>query len=237
MNESNKRKLSYMAVPPAARVFQGAKIARTAIVLCLSLPFTLRAQHARKFDLSRLFVEQKLFINPRSSAKVLKDSTYRGLTCDGIVWLTGVNLSTGSIDIDLKGRDVFQQSFLGIAFHGVDSVTYDAVYFRPFNFQSADSLRHKHMVQYISEPDFPWDRLRKEHPLVYENTVNPIVTAKNWFHAHIVVTNETITVYVNYSAIPSLTVKKLDHRADGLVGLWDDGLPGDFANLVVTGNP
>jgi len=237
MNKFHKRKLNHMIAPRLAGAKLATNIAGIVIAICSSLPLVGRAQHARKFDLSRLLIEQKLFINPRSSAKGLKDSTYVGLTCGGIVWLTGLNFSTGSIDIDLKGRDVFQQSFLGVAFHGVDSVNYDAIYFRPFNFKSADSLRHKHMVQYISQPGFPWDRLRKEHPLVYENTVNPPLTPKNWFHAHIVVTAETIMVYVNYSAMPSLTVRKLNNRTNGLIGFWDDGLPGDFANLVVTDNP
>jgi len=237
MNGLFKRRLNHLPPPPRAGAKPAVKIAGIAIVLFLSLQLTSHAQDARKFDLSRLLVEKKLVVNPRSSAKVLKDNTYKGLTCGGIVWLTGVNFSTGAIDIDLRGRDVFQQSFLGIAFHGVDSITYDAIYFRPFNFQSVDSLRHKHMVQYISQPGFPWDRLRKEHPLVYENTINPSVKPKDWFHARIVVTNETITVYVNHSATPSLTVKKLNNRSEGLIGLWDDGLPGDFANLVIASNP
>jgi len=43
-----------------------------------------------------------------------------------------------------------------------------------------------------------------------------------------------IKVYVNNATEPSSTVKKLNSRNDGLIGLWDDGLPGDFANLVIT---
>jgi hypothetical protein len=89
------------------------------------------------------------------------------------LWLKDVNFKTGTIDIDLRGRDVFQQSFLGIAFHGVDTTTNDVIYFRPFNFQATDTLRRKARGTIHERPDFPWDKLRKEHPLVYENEVNP----------------------------------------------------------------
>ena len=56
-------------------------------------------------------------------------------TGDGGVLLEGIQLSEGVIEVDLKGKDVAQQSFLGIAFHVVDWTTLDAVYFRPFNFR------------------------------------------------------------------------------------------------------
>jgi hypothetical protein len=195
------------------------------------------AQKTTKYNLSGLLANNKLFINPRSNVTAFTDDSRQAVSVTGIAWLKGVNFSTGSIDVDLRGKNVFQQSFLGIAFHGVDSTTYDAVYFRPFNFQSPDTLRQKHEVQYISEPDYPWDRLRKEHPLVYENEVNPVPLATNWFHAHIVVTKEEVAVYVNYSAKPSLTVKKLNTRDNGFIGLWDYGLGGAFANLQITPQP
>jgi hypothetical protein len=203
-------------------------------ILFFSITSVCLAQTAVKFDLSALLAKNKLVINPRSTAIKAADGSFKGVSCSGLVWLKGVNFSTGSIDIDLRGRDVPKQSFVGIAFHGVDTVHYDVIYFRPFNFQSPDSLMHKHMVQYISEPDYPWDRLRKEHPLVYENTVTPSVMAKDWFHAHIVVSADSIKVYVNHSSMPCLSVKKLNSLSDGLIGLWDDALPGDFANLVIT---
>ncbi len=186
-----------------------------------------------KYDLSQLLADHKLAVLSGDTCKALSDGQYKGVTCSGIVWLNGVKFSTGSIDVDLRGRDVYQQNFLGIAFHGNDTTTYDAVYFRPFNFQTPDTLRHKHMVQYISEPLYPWERLRKEHPLVYENTISPAPMPQNWLHAHIVVTRDEITVYVNHSTIPSLKVKKLNDKNEGGIGLWDVYYAGDFANLVI----
>jgi hypothetical protein len=85
-------------------------------------------------------------------------------------------------------------------------------------------------------PDFMYDKLRKEHPLTYENAVNPVPGADQWFHATINVHNGWITVYVNHSAQASLKVKKLGNLTGGKIGLWDDpdGLKGDFGNLVIT---
>src|SRR5690606_16085885 len=67
-----------------------------------------------------------------------------GVYVKGIAWITGADFSTGTIDIDLRGRDVFQNSFIGVMFHAVDTVTYDLVYFRPFNFHSPDPERKVH---------------------------------------------------------------------------------------------
>src|SRR5512136_2674190 len=53
---------------------------------------------------------------------------------DGGAVIEGVLAGDAVIEVDLKGKDVAQQSFLGVAFHLVDWTTFDAVYFRPFNF-------------------------------------------------------------------------------------------------------
>ncbi|WP_162996333.1 hypothetical protein [Mucilaginibacter celer] len=192
-------------------------------------------QKKQSYDINNLFNQNKLIkAYPRQTTTSLTDGSKQGLSLDGILWLKDVDFKTGIIDVDLRGRDVFQQSFLGIAFHGIDTTTHDVVYFRPFNFQATDTLRRKHAVQYMSSPDFPWDKLRKEHPLVYENEVNPAQQATAWFHARIVVGADDIVVYVDHADKPSLKVKKLNNRHNGLIGLWSSGLPGDFANLVIS---
>ena len=201
------------------------------VSMLLFVSFSARS-YAQKIDLAKLYNSGKLITFANHHVAVLKESD-NGLTQDGIVWLKDFTFSTGTIDVDLRGRDVFQESFLGIAFHGVDTTTFDAIYFRPFNFQSADTLRKKHTVQYISEPNFGWEKLRNEHSLVYENAVNPFPMAKDWFHATIVVGKDSVTVYVNHSKKASLKVKKLNNRTDGLIGLWDFARDGDYANLVI----
>ena len=150
-----------------------------------------------------------------------------------LAWLSDVSFSNGEIEVDLEGKDAFQNSFLGIAFHGIDNSTYDAVYFRPFNFQTTDSVRHIHAVQYISRPDYPWERLRKEQNGKYEKAINPAPNPNDWFHARIVVLNYKIAVYVNGSKTPSLEVAKLSSRTTGKIGIWLNGSFANFANLTI----
>lgn len=154
---------------------------------------------------------------------------------EGLAWLKDVSFATGTIEIDLKGVDVYQKSFLGIAFHGVNDSTYDAIYFRPFNFITKDSVRRIHAVQYISHPAYTWERLRAEQNGVFEKGVTPAPDPNEWFHARIEVGAEDISVYINYSPVASLIVKKLNTRTDGKIGLWaGNGSGGSFSNLVIT---
>ena len=83
---------------------------------------------------------------------------------NGIAWVEGTDFANGTIEMDIRGRDVFQQSFVGIAFHRKADDAYESVYLRPFNFRAEDPLRHQHAVQYMAVPDFDWPRLRKEFP-------------------------------------------------------------------------
>ena len=62
---------------------------------------------------------------------------------EGLAWIDGIDFKTGIIELDLKGEDVFQHSFLGIAFHGENDTTFEAIYFRPFQFRTADTIRQK----------------------------------------------------------------------------------------------
>jgi len=154
---------------------------------------------------------------------------------EGIAWIKGVQFSNGTIEIDIRGKDIFQESFTGIAFHGSDIDTLDAVYFRPFNFQSTDSVRRTHAVQYISHPEFPWSVLREKYAGKYENGVTPSPDGNEWFHIRIVVQYPDVTVYVNGSDIPCLSIKKLNGRRTGKIGLWaGNNSDGDFANLVIS---
>ena len=81
---------------------------------------------------------------------------------DGIAWWPDAIVGDATIELDMRGKDAAQQSFVGVAFHGVDEKTFDAVYFRPFNFKADDPARRSHAVQYVSHPTFTWDKLRAE---------------------------------------------------------------------------
>jgi hypothetical protein len=209
---------------------------RCLLFWCLVIPLAAQAQKVTRYNLNNLYREHNLIVeNPKYT--IADTAGKQSVTVAGIVFLKNVKFSTGSIDVDIRGKDIFQESFVGIAFHAIDTITYECIYFRPFNFQSADTLRRKHQVQYISEPDFPWDKLRKEHPLVYESSVTPVPKAADWFHMHIVVSKNEVVVYVNHSKIPSLKVKKLNNRDNKKIGLWSSALSGDFANLQIKNNP
>jgi hypothetical protein len=173
-------------------------------------------------------------------ASAFEDGQYKGLRMsergnDGVAWIHDITFGNGTIDLDIRGRDVLQKSFVGVAFHGVDNKTYDAVYFRPFNFQATDSVRRIHAVQYISHPDFTWKRLREERNGQYEKAIAPAPRASEWFHVSIVVQHPKVQVFVNGKAEPALRVEQLSKRGTGKIGLWvGDQSNGDFANLKIT---
>lgn len=153
----------------------------------------------------------------------------------GMAWLEGSDFANGVIEIDIKGKNELQRSFVGVAFRGVDDKTHDVVYFRPFNFKSEDPVRRIHAVQYVSHPTWTWQKLRTEKNGVYEKEVNPVPDPDGWFHARIVVSNRKVSVYVNGAKEPSLVVQELSDRQRGLIGLWvGEGSGGAFANLKIT---
>jgi Domain of Unknown Function (DUF1080) len=152
----------------------------------------------------------------------------------GMLVLNNHEFSSGTIEFDVKGKNVPQQSFVGIAFHIQNDSTYDAVYFRPFNFMNADTTRRVRAVQYISMPKYDWPKLRAEFPGKYENRVNPVPDPENWFHAKVIIADDQISVFVNNNSKPCLVVSKLADVKKGKIGLWvGNGSGGSFANLVV----
>jgi hypothetical protein len=153
----------------------------------------------------------------------------------GVVWIEGSDFDQGTIEIDVRGRDVLQQSFLGIAFHGKDDKTYEAVYVRPFNFRAQDPDRHQHAVQYVAVPDYDWPRLRKEFPEEFENPVDASVAPTDWVPLRVVVKGNALQIFVGKVNAPALEVRKLGTLDRGLIGLWvGNNSDGDFTNLRVT---
>jgi hypothetical protein len=153
----------------------------------------------------------------------------------GVVWVEGTDFGQGTIEVEVRGRDMLQRSFLGIAFHGKDDTTYEVVYLRPFNFRAQEPDRHQHAVQYASVPDYDWPRLRKEFPEEFENPVDPSIEPTAWVPLRIVVQEKTIQIYVGKVTAPTLEVRKLGSLAGGRVGLWvGNNSDGDFANLRIT---
>ena len=173
------------------------------------------------------------------SASRLTEGTRTGVRLseaagNGVAYLRGVELGNGTIELDIRGKDVQGQSFVGVAFHGVDDTTYDAVYLRPFNFKTDEPARRTHAVQYVSHPTYTWQKLRAEHPGEYEQAVAPAPDPNGWFHVRVVVASPKVSVFVADAKEPSLVVSQLSDRHKGRVGLWvGNGSDGDFANLKI----
>jgi hypothetical protein len=209
-------------------------------VLALGMPPTARPSQSaapQQIDLAGQLAAGKLRVVNREITPLQGDR--RGVHVDakpgnGVAWIEGSDFAQGTIEVDVRGRDVLQQSFVGVAFHGKDDNTYDAVYLRPFNFRADDPVRRDHAVQYIAVPDYDWPRLRKEFPEEFENPVDSSVAPTDWVPLRIVVKGRTVQIFVGTVKSPTLEVRKLGAHDRGLVGLWaGNNSEGDFANLRI----
>jgi hypothetical protein len=153
----------------------------------------------------------------------------------GFAVVEGAPFAEGALEMDVRGEDVQQQSFVGIAFAIQNDSTYEAVYLRPFNFRTPDTARAKRAVQYVSVPAWDWPRLRSESPGKYEKPVVPIPDPTGWVHLRLVITKTQVTVYANGGEEADLVVTRLGDARPGAVALWvGNNSRGDFANLRIT---
>lgn len=152
---------------------------------------------------------------------------------DGLLYLNDFEFRNGKIELDIRGKNDPGKSFVGLAFHILNDSTFDAVYFRPFNFRNPE--RKAHSVQYISMPQNDWYKLRGDHPGVYENVIQPVPDPDDWFHATIIINYPEVKVFVDNSIQPSLVISQISSRKKGWVGFWvGNGSGGSFKNLKIT---
>ena len=154
---------------------------------------------------------------------------------NGVAWVEGTDFWSGTIEVDVRGRESMNQRFVGVAFHRKDDDTYEAVYLRPFNFRNSDPIRKQHAVQYITLPAFDYDLLRKDFPEEFENPVDASIVPTDWVKLRVIVEGGKVLIHVGAVKEVTLEVRKLGQLYGGQIGLWvgnDSG--GDFANLVVT---
>ena len=125
----------------------------------------------------------------------------QGEPTDAIAILSGSDFKDGVIEAEIAGvprKDAPQdmRGFVGIAFH-VQSPDprFECFFLRPTNGRSDDQLRRNHSTQYISQPDYPWYRLREETPGVYESYVD--LVSGDWTPIKIVVSGIQAKLYVN----------------------------------------
>jgi hypothetical protein len=210
----------------------------TYIFTLILIPFLLLGQRQQAIEIASLYKKGKLKPVKREIKIVSSDSgAYLKILeskKEGIVWLPVKDFKNGTIEIEMRGKDVFQRSFIGIAFHGVDDINYDAIYCRPFNFFAKDSLRRIHAVQYISHPDFTWERLRNERNAVFEKEIINPPNPNDWFTMKLVIDTTNVKTYINNATQPSLIVQKLNNRTLGKIGLFTaDSSGGDFKIIKI----
>jgi hypothetical protein len=152
-----------------------------------------------------------------------------------IAWLPlTAAVRTGTVAVELRGRNIQGGSFVGIAFNAVDDTTYEAVYLRPFHFASGDSVRQRRMVQYIAHPAHTWHALRDRAPGVYESGIARAPGAEEWVTLRLEVDERVVSVFVNGEATPALVVPRLAAPTSGRVGLWiGNPSSGDFRGIRI----
>ena len=153
---------------------------------------------------------------------------------DGLAVLKEITFETGTIEIEILGENNPGRSFIGLAFNIEDEETFEAIYFRPFNFVATEQARKDHMVQYVNHPVYTWYKLREERTMEFENEIPAPPDPDKWFKAIIKISEKHVTVFLPEKAEPVLKVERLSSSRSEKIGLWvGNGSSGRFRNLVV----
>jgi len=147
------------------------------------------------------------------------------------ILLPADDFKRGKIEALVRGKDIFQGSFAGLAFHAQSDSIFDLVYCRPFNFQTSDSLRKIHMIQYAYFPKLDWQVLRVKYNGIYEKGIANPPKADEWFKLTLEVDEKQVKAYINDSNTPTLVVEKLNQISNGKVGIF--GLNADFKSIKI----
>lgn len=163
---------------------------------------------------------------------------------DRLASLPKTAFQDGVIEIDLAGEVAPNaiegaRGFVGVAFRVASKppgevAQFECFYLRPTNGRADDQVRRNHSAQYVSFPDFPWPRLRKEFPEKYESYVD--LMPGEWTKVKIEVRGTQAKLFVHGAAQPSLLVNDLKlGESKGAIALWiGPGTLAHFANLRLT---
>lgn len=181
---------------------------------------------------------------------VVSTATHQGKSAVKLLWqpgsgysyalLPGETLEDGTVELDVAGQPAAgagegARGFVGLAFRvRADRSAFECFYLRPTNGRADDQLRRNHSTQYISHPGFPWEKLRRDSPGVYESYVD--LQPGVWTHMKVEFAGKRAKLYVHGADQPSLIVNdlKLPPAAGGLA-LWvGDGTEAYFRNLKVS---
>jgi hypothetical protein len=152
--------------------------------------------------------------------------------------LKGSRFHNGTIEVELAGKPAASagpaaRGFIGIAFR-MQANRYEYIYLRPTNGRADDQVRRNHSTQYAAQPDFDFDRLRKESPEKYESYVD--LEPGMWTKYRIVIDGTKAKLYVHGAAQPCLVVNDMKlGDSEGAVALWvGPGTEGYFAALRIS---
>jgi hypothetical protein len=148
-----------------------------------------------------------------------------GFAGEQVVVLESATIQDGTIEISLAGQpsagaSPASRGFVGVAFRAADDASrFECFYLRMTNGRSDDQVRRNHSAQYIAYPGFPWQKLRAEHPGVYESYVD--LVPGEWTDVRIEVQGKKARLFVHGAEQPVLLVNDLKLEPTvGRVALW-----------------
>ena len=209
----------------------------TALLVFVFLCMTLFSFGQQKINLATALKEQQIKAVNRTLSIYEKHPEAVEMNAaegDGLGILKEIAFETGTIEIELLGENSPGKSFIGIAFNIQDEETFEAVYFRPFNFVATEQARKDHMVQYVNHPEYTWYKLREERTMEFENEIRSPPDPSDWVNVIIEVTDDKVIVLVDMIALPVLEINRLSETKSNKIGLWvGNGSSGRFRKLIV----
>jgi hypothetical protein len=199
-------------------------------------PRTHSIEDAKGLDLRGVVAEGR----EHRGKKAVRIVAAPGAQGETLAIVPDTDFGDGTIELELAGQVLpgapeGARGFVGLAFRlDAKTLAYDGFYVRPTNGRAMDQLRRNHATQYISHPDYPWHRLRKEQPGVYESYVD--LEPGAWTRVRIEVKGGQALLFVHGVEQPTLVVTDMKRPpARGAIALWiDSGTEAFFRSLTVT---
>lgn len=244
-SESNKRAFSMLdIISPKSLRWIALTIAFSHGTGCTAENLASNPSFAQGLKIDQLtpfntLIEEVVF-EGRQTVKVQEPIELLKTNEDNLAILSGIDFHNGEIEIWLAGTRNAEaaesaRGFTGIAFRIADDPTeYEAIYVRPTNGRADDQQRRNHSIQYISHPEYTWNKLRSDTPSKYEAYAD--MEPGKWIKYRLVVEGERAELYLNDAEQPNLIVKdlKLGDKS-GRIGLWiASGTTAYFSDIKVS---
>jgi 3-keto-disaccharide hydrolase len=158
-----------------------------------------------------------------------------------LIIIPETDFKNGTISLELTGEPAADaapqmRGFVGVAFrvNPSDYSSYECFYLRPTNARANNQLQRNHTTQYVSHPEFPWHRLRRENPGLNESYIDMVLG--EWTKIKIEVSGKTAKLFLHEAEQPCLIINELKHdETTGNIGLWlHSSTLARFRNLEVS---